>query len=137
MTSAKKRRHQQKLSSKQSRHQKKRFWISTPIALAGTALILVVIVGWSLYSRGTEVSKPNKSAASATTALTPTKKEMPSPATAAVAELPASVKNAPIQTLDGEPLRLADYAGKVLILDVWATWCGPCRKEVPFLVDMR
>jgi thiol-disulfide isomerase/thioredoxin len=32
-------------------------------------------------------------------------------------------------------VRLADYKGKVIVLNVWATWCGPCQVEIPELVE--
>jgi peroxiredoxin len=35
------------------------------------------------------------------------------------------------QHLDGKPAALADYRGKVILLNVWATWCVPCRAEMP------
>jgi thiol-disulfide isomerase/thioredoxin len=38
------------------------------------------------------------------------------------------------QTLDGKPLSLADYDGQVRVLNVWGSWCGPCRSEAPELV---
>lgn len=42
-----------------------------------------------------------------------------------------------LSTLSGEKLSLSDYRGKVVLLDFWATWCEPCREEIPHFVELQ
>jgi thiol-disulfide isomerase/thioredoxin len=39
--------------------------------------------------------------------------------------------------ITGKPLKLSDYQGKVVMLDFWATWCGPCRIEIPGFIELQ
>lgn len=42
-----------------------------------------------------------------------------------------------LATIGGEEFHLSDYAGKVVMLNFWGTWCPPCRKEIPDLVNLQ
>jgi len=45
--------------------------------------------------------------------------------------------NFTLQDLSGKKVSLADFKGKALLINFWATWCGPCKVETPWLVELR
>ena len=49
----------------------------------------------------------------------------------------AAVLGAALTDLDGRARTLKDYQGKVLIINYWATWCAPCREEIPLFVRLQ
>ena len=51
--------------------------------------------------------------------------------------LPEGLRNHKLQAIDDSTFRLADFTGKVIVINVWATWCGPCRREVPDYEKVR
>ena len=45
--------------------------------------------------------------------------------------------NFTLQTIDGQEVTLSNLKGKVILLDFWATWCGPCRESIPHLIQLH
>jgi len=97
-------------------------WTATRIGLIVSAFILVTAIAFTFYHG--DITSPTKSASTSNSAES------------SVPPLPENVMQASINLLDGQKAKLADYSGKVLIVDLWATWCGPCRQEIPHLVEL-
>jgi thiol-disulfide isomerase/thioredoxin len=59
------------------------------------------------------------------------------PEPAQLTTLPASVLEVELKSARGGPFKLSDYSDRVLVLNLWATWCSPCVMETPALVRMQ
>ena len=53
------------------------------------------------------------------------------------AKAPPFAPDFTLTQVDGRPLQLSSYRGKVVLLDFWATWCDPCRDEIPHFVELQ
>ncbi len=49
----------------------------------------------------------------------------------------AKVIDFTLKDLEGKDVSLKDYRGKMVLINIWATWCGPCRVEIPDLIKVR
>ncbi|WP_322002903.1 TlpA disulfide reductase family protein [Marinobacter alexandrii] len=52
-------------------------------------------------------------------------------------EPPRNLPELAFEDKDGNPLTLADFQSKVILLNIWATWCAPCREEMPTLDSLQ
>ena len=100
---------------------KRKFW--TPLRVVTTFVSLAMLVSLG-------VSSCNSSKPPGTSSTAPTGPAASGPT------LPPNVLNAELKTVNGNSIKLSDYSGKVLIVNLWATWCGPCRMEIPELVKL-
>jgi thiol-disulfide isomerase/thioredoxin len=120
----------------------RRFWTGARVALACAAFGGVALVASNCKSNDTANLTANNGAqqkqSPGAPKVTITSKQGAQPqAPPQLETIPATAWNTEIQSVDGAKFRLSDYKDKVVVLDLWATWCGPCRLEIPHLVDLQ
>jgi glutathione peroxidase-family protein len=121
-------------AEKQVNGKRTSFW--TPTRVAATIMVLALVAMFGASSCNSSDERVNREPApKAKTAPANPAAPAPAPATA-MATLPATVLDAQLKAVNGAPIKLANYSGKVLVVNLWATWCGPCRSEIPELVKL-
>jgi peroxiredoxin len=103
----------------------RKFW--TPLRIVSTMLVLALLVSFGLSSCNSNEQPTTANTGSGA----PAKPNVPG------ITLPPNVLEAELRSANGNPIKLSDYSGKVLVLNLWATWCGPCRLEIPELVKLH
>lgn len=108
--------------SERSENNKLRFW--TPLRVACTVISLGLLAAFGVSScNSNDPATTSRPAA-------PTRPT-------ALATLPRPVLDAENKATSGGPIKLSNYSGKVLLVNLWASWCGPCRAETPELVKLH
>jgi glutathione peroxidase-family protein len=114
------------------RNSKQTFWNPLRALLTLVVLSLIALGGVSSCTSSDEknvATQPNAPANNAPSSAT-----RPQPVPAA---LSSNVLAAKLKTAKGGTMSLSDYSGKVMLVNLWATWCGPCRNEIPELVKIH
>lgn len=108
----------------------------SPVRLSCTIIVLFLVAAFGVSSCNSGDESRLSPPAPGAPNSGPMARNAPA-ARPALTMLPASIAEAELEAVSGKPIKLSSYAGKVLVVNLWATWCGPCRAEIPELVKLH
>jgi thiol-disulfide isomerase/thioredoxin len=118
---------------------KKNFWTAGRVGLASAVFAATALYASSCVSNDTHNLTANNgqqaNAGKPKVSITTSKPAPGQPAQLDV--VPPVAWETQIQAVGGGSFRLSDFKDKTVVLDLWATWCGPCRAEIPHLVELH
>lgn len=124
------------MSGKKHTNTQKSLW--TPARIAFTLVVLSLLAAFGVSScSSSDEKRTNPPAVVTNNSRNPNAPAARNAPPALMTTLPAAVADAEMRAVSGSPIKLSNYAGKVLIVNLWATWCGPCRQETPELVKLH
>ncbi|HVO56890.1 MAG TPA: TlpA disulfide reductase family protein [Dongiaceae bacterium] len=105
-------------------------WLAGILVVAALALV-------AERSAKTLAAGRAKTVAAKAQAATPGEAQDPGANVVRLLKNPEAAPKFALSDLDGKPISLDEAKGKIVLLNFWATWCGPCRAEIPDLVDLQ
>jgi peroxiredoxin len=106
---------------------------------AGLAVAIILLsgaLGFTLF-KWKEARTPSLTATQPSASPAPAPMATPQPETAQKKAVPDTLPDITLADKDGKPTKLASFAGRPLMVNFWATWCAPCRREIPLLNKIR
>jgi thiol-disulfide isomerase/thioredoxin len=102
-------------------------------------LAAAVVLGTAVYTAGALPGNAQAQSCTAAKAVADRIRPLAKGEIAAVlvSEKQQSLPNLGFQSPDGKPMTLSDLRGRMVLLNLWATWCAPCRKEMPALDKLQ
>jgi thiol-disulfide isomerase/thioredoxin len=113
------------------------FWTPMRVTLTTVVLGLIAFGGLSSCTSSDEKPVANQPGTKPAAGAPPPRTINAPPANAVLGSLASNIRQAKLKTVNGSTITLGDYSGKVLLVNLWATWCGPCRSETPELVKLH
>ena len=124
---------------KREQKKKKNFWTAGRTVFAAAVFASTALYASSCKSSDTDNLTANGNAQQqaskpkvTVTAAKPAPGQQPQ-----LQVVPAIAWDTEMNAVGGGSFKLSDYKDKTIVLDLWATWCGPCRAEIPHLVELH